>query len=419
MKFDKNLMSFVSKDLKHGKVPFLVGEPGIGKSSWCEALAELNQTKCFTVAVNQLADKADLTGARLVPIENTDGSGCIKGYKQVFYPHADIMDAIFYAEEHPRENVILFLDEINRTTADVTSAALSVPTSRRIGSIKLPSNLRVIIAGNDKGNITSLDEASISRFVIYRVEPDTETFINIEINTLNPYVKTVLQRNPEFIFCKKLDTVVSGKTTNDDDDDNDNNNALLIEDILSDSEGMAQISAPRTIKAVSDWLNEFSSDEILQASMIPAVVDGVDTTLFMEGVVGHCGYTTFAVCLVDEIMKNVNQLSSNTAAKGPQKPNCYDALKASPDIDALVNYIQGLNDAEKSASILYAICEKTDNTLMLQKLCEVTTKMSKEDIGMLITQIGLEAYDVENMSVVTSSGTRVGDSLDMFVTSTS
>ena len=65
--------------------------------------------------------------------------------------------------------------------------------------------------------------------------------------------------------------------------------------------------------------------------------------------------------------------------------------------------------------MLYAICEKTDNTLILQKLCEVTNKMNKEDIGMLITQIGLEAYDAENMAVVTSSGTRVGDSLDMFV----
>ena len=148
MKFNSILTNFVSKDLSVGKVPMLLGEPGIGKSSWTEALAASMQTKCFTLAVNQLADKADLTGARLVPT-GTDGN-----YKQVFYPHEVIMDAVEYANDHPRETPILFLDEINRTTADVTSAALSIPTMRRIGSIKLPANLRVMIAGNDKGNIT-------------------------------------------------------------------------------------------------------------------------------------------------------------------------------------------------------------------------------------------------------------------------
>ena len=143
-----------------------MGEPGIGKSSFTEALAEAMDTKCFVLPVNQLADKADLTGARLVPYEQADGT---TSYKQVFFPHQVIMDAIDYAVANPREWPILFLDEINRTTPDVTSASLSMPTMRAIGSIKLPSNLRLMIAGNDKGNVTTLDEASLSRFAIYHV----------------------------------------------------------------------------------------------------------------------------------------------------------------------------------------------------------------------------------------------------------
>ena len=150
MKFNDILMKLVDADIENGLIPMLLGEPGIGKSSWVEALGQRNCTAVFVLPCNQLADKADLTGARLVPIEGTNE------YKMVFYPHSVIMDAIMYANEHPREQPILFMDELNRTTPDVTSACLSIPTQRKIGDKRLPQNLRIITAGNDKGNITSL-----------------------------------------------------------------------------------------------------------------------------------------------------------------------------------------------------------------------------------------------------------------------
>ena len=81
-KFDETLMDFVRRDIEHGSIPMLLGEPGIGKSSWLANLADLLHTKCFTLACNQLADKADLTGARLVPV--VDDKGSTTGYKQVF-----------------------------------------------------------------------------------------------------------------------------------------------------------------------------------------------------------------------------------------------------------------------------------------------------------------------------------------------
>ena len=197
MKFNNTLMNMIDADLDSGLIPMLLGEPGIGKSSWVEALGRRNGTKVFVLPCNQLADKADLTGGRLVPVEGTDD------YKMVFYPHAVIMDAIHYARAHDREFPILFMDELNRTTPDVTSEALSIPTLRSIGSIELPKNLRVITAGNDRGNITSLDEASISRFVLYRVAPDVDTFLGLDPN-LNPFVRQVLLDHPETIFCKKI-----------------------------------------------------------------------------------------------------------------------------------------------------------------------------------------------------------------------
>lgn len=402
MKFNSMLTSFVSKDLAVGKIPMLLGEPGIGKSSWVEELAKSMKTACFTLAVNQLADKADLTGARLVPT-GTDGN-----YKQVFYPHEVIMDAVEYATANPRETPILFLDEINRTTADVTSAALSIPTMRRIGSIKLPPNLKIMIAGNDKGNITSLDEASISRFVLYRTEPDTQTFLDLR-DDLNPFVRAALTKNPTMIFCKSIKVANADATDGDDKDEN-----LCIDDIISDGEDMQQISTPRTIMALSDWLNMFTKEEIIQMMAIPATVEGIETNMLMEGIVGHIGYTNFAVCVENEIHSGINLASATTASRTPKAPACYAALKQQPDMVALQTYIASLNKAELSACVLYGIYEKVDNKTILLELVRVADKIMPDDMAMLMQLVASEDYDKENWETVLNSKSKIGTVLEMY-----
>lgn len=407
MKFNETLTSFVAKDLAAGKIPMLLGEPGIGKSSWTEALAESMHTKCFTLAVNQLADKADLTGARLVP------TGTNNNYKQVFYPHEVIMDAVEYANNNPRETPILFLDEINRTTADVTSAALSIPTMRRIGSVHLPSNLKVMIAGNDKGNITSLDEASISRFVLYRTEPDTQTFLNLT-DTLNPFIRNVLQKNPSLVFCKSVGGITVAKKKDDDDDDNDSDSSLCIDDIITDGEGMLQITTPRTIMSLSDWLNMFDKNELIQLMATPATVEGMETNVLMEGIVGHTGYTNFAICVEDEIRNGVNTLSAIDASRTPKEPACYAKLKQQTDMNALQAYVASLNESELSACLVYGLYEKVDNKTILLELAKQANTICKEDMKILVNIVYAENYDVENWETIVNSGTKIGTVLEMY-----
>ena len=333
-----------------------------------------------------------------------------KNYKQVFYPHEVIMDAVEYANANPRETPILFLDEINRTTSDVTSAALSIPTMRRIGSVKLPTNLKVMIAGNDKGNVTSLDEASISRFVLYRVEPDCQTFLGLS-DSLNPYIANVLKKNPAFIFCKSIDVTVTGKK---DDDGNDIEETFSIDDIIADGEGMSQITTPRTINALSDWLNEFDNAEIIQLMATPVKIEGMDSNVFMEGIVGHAGYTNFSICVEDEIRNNLNTVSSHTASKTPKAPGCYMQLKQQPDMNTLQSYVASLNNAELSASIVYALYEKVDNKTILIELARVANKLEPNDMAMLMNLIASEDYDKENYDVVIKSGGKIGTLLEVY-----
>ena len=403
-KFDQLLDKFVKRDLEVGLVPMLLGEPGIGKSSWAQALATSMATKCFTLACNQLADKADLTGARLVP-DGEDKNGVTR-YKQVFYPHAVIADAIKYASENPRQRPILFLDEINRTTADVTSAALSLPTLRAIGSMKLPDNLTIIIAGNDKGNITSLDEASISRFVLYRTIPDVATFFTVNPN-LNPFVAAVLKRNPETIFCKTVDLIAVGQKGKDDDDDDI---MATLDEIIDEGDEMRQLTTSRTITAVSDWLNLFSQQEMIEALSITYVEDGTETNALQEGIEGHVGKTRFAALLMGEIVNGISSMQTNVASgQNIGKPQCYDDLKAKglTTVQELNEFVETMSTNDKSSCLLYALYEKEDNKVIIAALAAETPKLESNDMKTLMLLASNEQIDIENKNAFLNTGTPI------------
>ena len=396
MKFNDVFQDTVEKIINNSKqVPMLLGEPGIGKSSWVEDLGRKLHTKVFTLACNQLADKADLTGARLVPVETSTGETT---YEQVFYPHAVIRRAIAYAIENPHETPILFLDELNRTTPDVTSELLSIPTLRAIGNTDLPENLRVITAGNDKGNITTLDEASISRFVLFPVEPDVETFI--QVNTqLNPFVKTVLMQHPESLFCKMVQTVTSQS-----DDDDDDDGMTSINEILDDGEDMNQITTPRTITGVSNWLNCYDNAALMTLLQETRNRDGEEVSLLQEIIEGFTGRTNFTKFLMAEIATNLMTVNNQSNVTSVPKPQCYDKMKQCPDITALNQFISTMSDHDKSGCLVYALYEKTDNKAYINAiLASGITTLESNDMKSLMSLFGSDQLDDANVATFISN----------------
>lgn len=412
MKFDNNLMLMVEKDLKNGLIPMLLGEPGIGKSSWVMDLATRMHTKVFVLACNQLADKADLTGARLVPVttkEIVNGTPVeTQEYEQRFYPHVAISRAIKYAKEHPTETPILFMDEINRTTPDVTSAALSIPTLRSIGYTDLPDNLRVVTAGNNKGNIIALDTASISRFVMYPVQPDVDTFLNLDDN-LNPFVRNVLTHHPETIFGKGLPASLRGVTVKHDDDD-DENQTYNIDDILDDGEEMLQITTPRTITGVSNWLNSFTNDELrmLIGTSVQSQ-DGDSISALQEALEGHTGKTAFTSILLQEIVTGINTVNNQASVFTVPKPNCYNKLKTGSLQDTFA-LIQDMDDRDKSGCLVYALYEKEDNSDIISYIAKTTTTLEPEDTKNLAKLFSSSAITDTNKEAFFSAGTQLTNS---------
>lgn len=392
MKLDSTLKDLLKVSLNNGTIPMLLGEPGIGKSSFVEGFArDYLGTKCFTFACNQLGDKSDVTGTRLIPVTRTikkaDGTTeDVTDYKQESFPHAVIYNAIEYALSNPRETPILFLDELNRTSSDVTSELLSIPTLRQIGKEKLPENLKVITAGNDKGNITALDQASISRFIKLYCRPSLDTFLLVNPD-LNQHIKKVLMDNPADIFCKDI-SATPGYSTNDDDEELD----------LLDEDDMCQITTPRTITALSKYLNSISENEILALINEPSDIDE-EISVMEEIVTAHIGKTALTVHLMSELSTIVYNNSNQSQSILPPRPIVYDDLEKATSMTDLENMVANFTENEKSQSLVYALAEKKDNSNIIPVLANSITNLDMDSEKRFASILTNNTIDKENFQI--------------------
>lgn len=329
MKFNDTLKDLIVLQIKNNNnIPALIGDPAIGKTKFTQEIAEALGAKPFIINVNELSSKEDLSGPRVIE-ENGR-------YVQKFFPHHDIMQAVEYADEHPDELVLLTMDEINRSGPDVTSVTLSVVTSRRIGSYDIPENLRFIVTGNDRGNITALDEASISRFTIWHVEPDAETFLAImaQKGQEHPWITQILTENPELIFCRKI-----GKDTEDPYD--------------LDDDAMDQLTGPRTLEGLINTLNSITENgqkpENMHKLFGEAVeVHGEQTNVGEQLIISHIGETEFSGKLIEMILRDMDlivnkSVATNHAAAISVPNDVMEDLLNATDISDIELYLSQLD----------------------------------------------------------------------------
>ena len=410
MLFNELLVNTTIKLLDANRVPALMGEPGIGKSSFVEDVARRTNTRCFTLPCNLLADKADLTGARLVLDEKTGI------WSQKFFPHSVISQAINYAKDNPNEQPILFLDEINRTTSDVTSGTLTLVTLRRIGDEDLPKNLRIIVAGNDKGNVTALDDASVSRFAIINVAPDASTLIEVLGKSLHPYVKTVLEKHPETIFVKNTNEQVVADGQDDDDDDD---TTVSVFDLFDGTEEIRPFATPRTIDGVSQYLNVLSFEEVASLMATPSTTrDGRQVSYLQEVIEGLTGNTSFTTLLMGVISDELSKGSTgNNNAQRVVKPRIYSDLKeaAKTSVDAVNQVVASMTDNDASGCFVFAMYEREDNAVIIQALNERLNNLAQNHINDFILLLSSGALYAKNCETVNRLDHGLAKQLNMFI----
>lgn len=330
MLLNQNGVKILESDMKNGNlIPFLLGAPGIGKSSIVKSICDKNGWGFHEMLCNQIAMQADLTGCRTVSYKDDND---VEQFKQVFFPHAVVKEAIEEAIAFPNKTVVLFLDEVNRTTAAVTSALLTFITARKIGTEKLPDNIKLIAAGNDDGNVIALDQASTTRFILRHCEPDAAVFLGL--GKIHPVIEELLKTQPALIYQ------VHNILTDDD-----------AEQIYAEEESdFQQIATPRTIMGLNTALLDNSQ-----------MVMNMDETTLKEYVTGFTGDTLFTEAVVTAIMANKFKLVTPNKIEAPARPAVIDQFINVNKLTDIQNICAGLTDDERSSAILYMLYDTTAN----------------------------------------------------------
>ena len=372
-------------------VPILLGAPGIGKSSMVRNLSNDIDAEVFPIQINQLADRSDLTGQRIDKETYTTPSGeTVERSKLSFFPHYTIQQAIDFATEHPNKLSIIFLDEINRASSDITSAALSLSTERTIGGQKFPSNVRIVAAGNDEGNVVALDSASRTRFRFIKVAPDAETLL-ANVENLNPFIKDVITEFPQLIEnYGQLSNIISTDpgSANSDPDDEDESFEL---DFDMDEDGFSQMCVPRTIEYLSKYLNTAILNDSKSAASRASFIQHMETmpdgkTLLQVVIEGSIGTNDFTNKLLDKMSEFYRDLlqTANTSQQSLNNLPVFDKasfmqIASTGQIDLETQVIENLS-ADTRINILTAlllqqnVSQINDNSLVKRTINNILLK---------------------------------------------
>lgn len=372
-------------------VLILLGAPGIGKSSMVRNLSNDIDARVFPIQINQLADRSDLTGQRIDKETYTTPSGeTVERSKLSFFPHYTIQQAIDFAIEHPNKLSIIFLDEINRASSDITSAALSLSTERTIGGQKFPNNVRIVAAGNDEGNVVALDSASRTRFRFIKVAPDAETLL-ANVENLNPFIKAVITEFPQLIEnYGQLSNIISTDpgSANSDPDDEDESFEL---DFDMDEDGFSQMCVPRTIEYLSKYLNTAILNDSKSSASRASFIQHMETmpdgkTLLQVVIEGSVGTNDFTNKLLDKMSEFYRDLlqTANTSQQSLNNLPVFDKasfmqIASTGQIDLETQVIENLS-ADTRINILTAlllqqnVSQINDNSLVKRTINNILLK---------------------------------------------
>ena len=205
--------------LARGNVPTIVGEAGIGKSALVADLARQRQAKLFTTVVS-LVEKGDL----VIPVPPLTSESFIQTQHygtladvQFGYSHT-LVALIRYAEAHPDQEIIWFLDEFNRGTQAVQSELMNLVLQRQINGLQLPERVHLVLAENPDATmagfaqshygVTPGDAAIADRTTRLVLRADTPTWLAwatadvAGTPRLTPLVTDYLAENPADLYTQ-------------------------------------------------------------------------------------------------------------------------------------------------------------------------------------------------------------------------
>ena len=170
------------------KLPAMIrGRHGVGKSEVAYSIGRERNLPVVEIRASQLADVGDLVGLPIV----SDSADYTK-----FCP----AERLWLACNKP---VLLFLDEVDRGTDDITQAFMELTDSRKIAGQHLHPDTLIIAAtnGGDRADaqqysVRDFDPAVMDRWVCYDIDPSVQDWINWAVDgNMNKALVEFVQKN--------------------------------------------------------------------------------------------------------------------------------------------------------------------------------------------------------------------------------
>lgn len=165
-----------------GKTPVVVGDRGIGKTQMMREIAELLDMKMINIDCNLL--KEGEIGGLPIPHKNDNGVMVTQ-----YAIHAKLKLIEDYLAENPEGSVLLFFDELNRTTRETMAELMNLILNREINGYTLPEQVFLVAAmnpssttngfeGDSSYGVTEMDAASKNRLVWLYLEQDAKSWLS-------------------------------------------------------------------------------------------------------------------------------------------------------------------------------------------------------------------------------------------------
>ncbi len=170
------------------KLPVMIrGRHGVGKSEVAYMIGRERDLPVVEIRASQLADVGDLVGLPLIS-ETSE------------YTKFSPSERLWIACDRP---VLLFLDEVDRGTDDITQAFMELTDSRKIAGQYLHPETLIIAATNggdregaDQYSVRDFDPAVMDRWVCFDVEPTVQDWIQWATDgNINKMITEFVQKN--------------------------------------------------------------------------------------------------------------------------------------------------------------------------------------------------------------------------------